>query len=461
MILDKVRGTIERFSLIHKGNRVLVAVSGGLDSVVLLEVLSQLSSELSIELAVCHFNHGLRETAERDERFVESLAASKGLPFFCGRADVKKIAEERGMGIEEAARAARYGYFEEVARKEGFDRVALAHTLSDNVETFFLRVIRGAGLEGLKGIPPRRGIYVRPLIEVSREQIMEFARERGLSYVEDETNRDTRYLRNWVRVRLIPLLKEANPSVEETVGRLIGSLREDWELLNLCVESWLGKVRYTPLEEGFEVCLDTLMDLPPAVVRHILFKLLHRYIYPGMPGKLSLSHVEALMAMCKGGEGSKGLSLPDGVEAVREYNRLYVRRGRSEPQPVEEVLITAPGVYPFSRMLFVVRKGDLGNVVADGRWSASFDPSKVDFPLVLRYKRPGDRLFIPGVGRKKLQDFFVDLKVPRRLRERIPLLTTVEGDVLWVVGYRQREDLKPTGREAIMVEVRKDEGVAD
>ena len=443
------------------GDRVGVAVSGGPDSVCLLDLLFRLRDELGVELVVLHFNHGLRKTALRDQRFVEELAGSYGLELVLGSDDVRKLAEERDLGLEDAARYARYTFFERVAKDRDIKRIALGHTLSDNVETFFIRVIRGASLEGLRGILPVRDLYVRPLIEVSRSEVVEYLKGRGLLWVEDETNYQDSYLRNWVRLRLIPLLSERNPSIEETVGGILDSLRMDWELVERAVDEAEGRVHYSYKDGVLEIELDDFNRLEEPLKRHLLSRLLYRYFYPGRSGLLSRNHLEVLVAMAGNSQGSKRVCLPQGVEAVREYGRLRVGRGIWREDAVDgEVLVTSEGVYPFDDYIFVVRKGSFGNLVSAGRWCALFDPEAVKMPLIIRYRRPGDRLFIPGVGRKKLQDFFVDLKVPRSRRGRIPLVLNSRGEVLWIVGYRQREDLRPKGKEALMIEVRKvkDEG---
>ncbi len=453
MILDKVRRTIKRFGLVERGDRVLVAVSGGPDSVCLLDVLVKLSKEMGCSLGVVHFNHRLRREAEEEERFVKELADRYDLPFFCGSSDVAKVVRERGLGVEEAARAERYNFFEQVLRKKGYDKVALGHTLSDNVETFFMRVLRGASLEGLKGIPPKRGIYVRPLIEVKRKEVREYLRNLGLDWVEDTSNQDERFLRNWVRMRLVPLLRERNPSIEDTMAFLLDGLRWDWDLVEGLVEKALSELDYRFENESLYINLENF-TFHEALKRHVLFRLLYQYFYPGMSGVLTTAHVEGILGLLEDKRGSKGVDLPQGIEAVREYNMLRIGLKREDPTD-SELLLMGEGVYTFGDYVFTVKVGDFSKVIAAGRWCALFDPDRVKFPLVLRYRRPGDRLFIPGVGRKKLQDFFVDRKVPRAERERIPLLLSKDGEVLWIVGYRQREDLRPSSGKAIFIEARR------
>ncbi len=448
-MIERVLATIKRFSLLEGGERVLVAVSGGPDSVCLLDVLFRLRERLNLELAVAHYNHMLRETAGRDQEFVRGLAERYSLPLHLGRGRPR----DRGHGPEDAAREKRYAFLEDVAKRHGYHRVALGHTLTDNVETFFMRVIRGASLEGLKGIPPKRGIFIRPLLGLKREEVLFYLEERGLSWVQDETNLDTSYTRNWVRHELLPLLRKKNPRIEETVGEILEDLYRNWLVVDALVEDALSGLEVS-YNGRLYIKTDSLDGVPDELRKQVLFKLLYRHFYPGRSGALSSCHVEGVLEMLGDSKGSKRVSLPEGIEAVREYDRLVIGPASREGEE-GEVLVTGEGVYCFGEYIFSVKVGRFDSIVSAGRWCALFDQGKVRFPLIIRSRRPGDRLLIPGVGRKKLQDFFVDAKVPRFSRDKIPLLVSPSQGVLWIVGYRQREDLRPAGGDAILIEARR------
>lgn len=457
MIAKKVKETIRKFSLVEEGDRVLVAVSGGADSVSLLCVLHELAGSLGIELGVAHLHHGLRDTADRDLAFVRELALRFALPFHFERADVKSVAEERGLGLEEAARFVRYGFLERMKEEHGYSKVALGHTLDDNVETFLLRVVRGGSLEGLKGIPPKRDFWIRPLIETKREELLSYLKERGMPFVVDESNEDLSILRNWVRLKLIPVLKEKNPSVVDTLSVTLEVLRQEHEFIEKEVERSLSLIDYSCEKGRLTVSLKEFRKFPTIIKRKLLFKLLYRYFYPGLPNALGYKHVEEILKMASEKRGSRSVSLPMGIVAVREYDTLVVKKGGEDAEFDGEVMVTGCGTYIFGDYLFEVSEGDYSNLIVDGRWNALFSPEKLKYPLIIRYKRAGDRILIKGVGRKKLQDFFVDKKVPRSERGKIPLLVDREGNVLWIVGYRQREDLKPeTGRGVLIKALRRD-----
>ncbi len=457
MIVKRVRETIRKFSLISEGERVLVAVSGGPDSVALLHVLRELKDELRIAIGVAHFHHGLRETAERDLSFVKELASDWDFPFHYERGSVKSVAEERGLGLEEAARFVRYKFLETIKEQYGYSKVALGHTLNDNVETFLLRVIRGGSLEGLKGIPPKRDFWIRPLIEIKREEIFSYLERNKIPFVVDESNVDENILRNWIRLKLIPFLKIKNPSIVDTISVIIEVLREEYEFMEKEAERFLNTLDFSFENEVLIIPLKDFRSFPRIIKRKILFKLLYKYFYPGLPNALGYKHVEELLKMSEERAGSKSISLPQGLVALREYDALIIKSKDVNEVSVSEVVIPGCGVYVFGDYVFEVKEGDFSNLIVDGRWNALFDPSKLKYPLLIRYKKPGDRILIKGVGRKKLQDFFVDKKIPKNKRHRIPLLVDREGNVLWIVGYRQREDIKPDkGRGILIKALRRD-----
>ena len=431
-LVEKVKKTIQRYSLLGEGARVLVGLSGGVDSVVLLQVLLELAPLYKWKVEAAHFNHGLRgEEARRDETFVRELCRAWGVHLEVGKGDVARMARERGRGVEEAAREARYAFLFRVLEERGLERLAVAHTLSDAVETFFMRLIKGASPYGLRGILPQKDRVVRPLIEVTREEVEDYATSRGLPYVEDSSNKDVARFRNWVRWRLIPLLKEQNPRVEHAVARFMEILREEDGFIR---EKAREMVFSLSREEDGEVELprSSLAELPMGMRRRVVLELIH-----SLGGDARWAHLNTMGDLVEG-EGEAMVQLPGGLTVVRDGEHLRFTRGpREEPEDVE-VLVSGPGLYSLGDYLFhfqeVEREDDR---LMPSPWSLLLDRDKVDFPLVIRYKRPGDVIYLSKVGHKKLQDLFVDAKVPRRERKKIPLLVDSGGRVLWVPGLRR------------------------
>lgn len=447
LLLKKVQKTIARFGMLNPGERVVVAVSGGPDSMVLLHLLCLLQEPLALRLHVAHLDHGLRgEEGKRDAEFVRGWAEKGGLPSTIGRVEVRKM---KGS-LQEAARHARYRFLEEVAKKVGASRIALGHTQDDLAETVLINLMRGAGLKGLAGIPPaREGWIIRPLIETSRQEVLAYAESQGVPFVVDASNLSGRYLRNRIRLKLLPTLAEYNPRVVETLARAALILREEDAYLSTLAEAALSS-----LLKGEETALPILAleGLHPALRRRVL-----REAFFGVSGlSLSWGKTLALEGLLQAPSGR--LSLPGGVVALREGERLIFAR-RGDPQGVEAVYpIPLEGEMELPafglRLRFTLLPKEACDLKVASSFSAFFDSQRMEEPLTVRAWRPGDRFFPLGLGgRKKLQDFFVDLKIPRWRRHSIPFLLS-RDQIAWVVGMRIDDRFKVTGetREVLKVE---------
>ena len=373
--------------LLQQGEPVLIGVSGGPDSVALLDVLVQ----LGYRPHVCHLNHMLRGAeSDTDAEFVRQLAGKHGLP---------ATIESRSVALDEdACRQARLAFFERVAAQTGIGKIMLAHNADDQVETFLLRLIRGAGPTGLSGMRPDRQIgqvrLIRPLLEVSRGEVLDYLKAHGLTCREDSSNGNRRFLRNRIRHELLPLLeREYNPGIRDVLRRTADILRAE------------------------------LADDPAAAQRRAIRAWL---------GEVSFEQVEAIRGLAMGDD----VSLPGGVIVYRDYEGL--QKG-SAPAPVA-------GQWPVNLAGETVI-AELGVRFAVGEAGERFDADALGDGLFVRTWQDGDRFQPLGMtGEKKLQDFFVDEKVPRRQRSRVPLLCAADGRIAWVVGYRIAEPFKVTKR---------------
>ena len=265
-VIRKVIALNNDEEIFRKEKKILVAFSGGVDSVVLTDVLLKLKNYFGLEeVALAHFNHGIRETAGRDEEFSRAFAKKRGLRIFIGRENVPEYAKENRLNLEEAGRILRYRFLREIKNREGFELIATAHHLNDLLETSLLFFVRGTGLEGLVGFLPREGDTVRPLYYVKKSEILEYARFKGLSWVEDETNYDIKIARNFLRHEVIPLLKRINPSLEESFLKMEKLLKEENDFLNRYAEGVLEDIK----EEN---CLrvDLLLKEHVAVQRRVI-----------------------------------------------------------------------------------------------------------------------------------------------------------------------------------------------
>ncbi|MBC7253553.1 MAG: tRNA lysidine(34) synthetase TilS [Actinobacteria bacterium] len=444
-VIQRVLRAVRRWKMFSPGDLVVAAVSGGVDSLVLLDVLAHVAPREGVSLRVLHVDHGLRPESSGEAEYVKGAARHYGLPFRSVRVEVQ-ASRPKGLSPEEAAREARYRAFEEELAASGARRLATGHTADDRVETLLLRLFTGAGPRGLAGIPPVRGPYVRPLCLIWREEVERYARFLPLAPLEDPTNRDTRLPRNRVRHVVLPFLEEHFPGVRKVLLREAEALGEVWEWLEeRAREAEAEGVR----QEGgnLEVSSSYLFALPPPLRRELVARLVRR---SGAEPDYHL--LEDILRFSEGG-GSASLDLAGDLRVTREYGRLIF--GAAPPGKEErgfpEVDVPGEGEYPLPggrrlRVELVSRTGGMPSPREDNPRVALLDADRLDFPLRLRRTRPGDRFHPLGApGTRKLQDFLVDLKVPRRERERVAVLES-GGEIAWVVGYRPDERFKVTPR---------------
>jgi tRNA(Ile)-lysidine synthase len=456
-LADRVFRTITRERLISRGRRVLVALSGGPDSVALLHVLLDLADRGGFRVAgAAHLNHRLRgEASDADEAFCRELATAKALPLDVGRVDVAADARRSGVSVEVAGRLARYGFLADAAARLQADVVAVGHTRDDQAETLLLRLLRGSGSRGLGAIHPRRDAIVRPLIDVRRREILRYLEARALPFRLDETNMDVSNPRNRIRHELIPWLeRHVSPATVDILARTAAIAREDaaW-LESASIEAADRLVRTS--SGVAEIDLTGLRDLPRALARRLVRRALGLVDSPGdepARGSAGFAHVEALLDLAAAPGGSGTLDLP-GVVATREGGGvLRLRRETSAGRRMRPrgtsfcVQLSVPGEAAVEAAGVVVHA-----IVSDQPTSSATAAGlpdravvKVDglqLPLTVRNRRPGDVFRPPGFsGRKKLQDFFVDRKVPRRERDSIPLVVDAGERIVWIVGHAVAAD---------------------
>jgi len=427
-MLSKVQAALAK--ALVPGEVVLIGVSGGPDSVALLSVLV----ELGWRPHVCHLNHQLRGTdSDADAEFVRELAARYDLP---NTIEACTVAPD-----EESARRARQEFFASVAASTGVKKLVLAHTADDQVETFLLRLLRGAGVPGLVGIWPERQLgtlrVIRPLLKVRRSEIMEYLTAKKLSYREDKSNADTRFTRNRVRHELLPLLeREYNPAIRDVLLNTAEILRdEDFYLLHHVAQRF-----YMTACQNDAVNVKTLANYPTAIQRRVL-----RFWLGGDSENgpsFTFDQIEAVRHAALGDSPSTAIDLPDDLVVYREYEWLQKAR-RKDLKRVEgkwplglkgETVIRELGVR------FVLERVESAPYPEE-----SMDAEALGEGLFVRTWENGDRFQPLGMSEtKKLQDFFVDQKVPRLRRGRVPLVCTADGRIAWVVGQRIAEPFKVT-----------------
>ncbi len=455
-VLDKVRKTIEKHGLLAKGDKVLIAYSGGADSTALLEALLRLRESYSLRLALAHFNHLLRRTAADDEEFAAEQARRRGLPFFLGREDIQAFASAEGLNLEEAARERRYEFLKKTAARAGANRIATGHTLNDQAETVILRVLRGTGPAGLGGISPSvAGLIIRPLLEVERHELDAWLRAEGVAWREDESNRDRRFLRNRVRLDLIPFLKkDFEPAIVRQLGRLADICREEEDFLR----GWDERERAgkaSSAGEGASLDAAELARLPVAAGRRLVRDFLRQA--KGNLRRLSFSDIEAVRCL---GE-HKEHSLPGGPVLRCDGGRIRVAEKR-EPgaPPAYHYIWNGRGTLRVDESGEGFRteafpKAAAGSLTHDDERVAYLDADKIQLPLVVRPRKEGDRYQPMGApGRKKLKEIMRARGVPLEDRDRLPVFLS-EGKIAWVPGLSVAEEFKITPATRNLLIIRK------
>lgn len=459
-LLSKVKRTITRHGLLQLGDRVVVALSGGIDSMVLLHLLLSLKIELDLHLHIAHLDHMFRGEKSRHEAYlIGQLALELGLPSTIGSIDVPKLQKEKGLSPQEAARQARHGFLVEVAEREKASRIALGHHLDDQAETVLINLLRGSGARGLAGIPIIRGSFVRPLLEVSRREIQGHAESFGIPYLEDPSNREEGYLRNRVRLELLPYLARVfNPKICEVLAETADLLREDDAFLSNLTQETLFSLILSHEEKKVHLSLPGLKELPAALRRRAIretVRIIRGDILPPT-GRLIAALEDAVLKKKTGAQ----IPLGKGMVAVFHHDELVLKRGEERPKRMEVTNLALPGrtyIPAIEREIvteIIENQGLEFKQVPEG--TALMDFEMVRPPIYLRSRRKGDRFYPLGLGgQKKLQDFFVDCKVPRHKRDLVPILVDSEK-VLWVVGMRidERVRVRAETKQVLIVELK-------
>jgi len=448
-MLEKVKKTITNRKLIRPGEHVLVAVSGGADSMALLYALYWLKKELSLRLTIAHLDHGIRADTAEDLKVVRYAAEDLGLPLIYERADAPKLARRERKNLEEAARIVRQGFLTRAAKEAGAQKIALGHTRTDLAETVLMHLLRGAGPGGLKGLAYSSPPYVRPLLACSREETRAFCRKHAIPFHDDPTNQDTRYLRNAIRLELLPQLSRYNPRAEEALARAGELWAEAEEALD-----WATRRALEEIKDGDRIDLERLRAMPRAVQALAL----RRALIAALGGARGLErvHVEDILKLvAKGNPGE--VALPRGFLAQVEQDKLLIGRKEDGRSPFEPVELPLPGEVELPEAGFRLRAEVIPrpeSIVPPLRFVAYLDPRKVALPFTVRPRRPGDKIQPLGLsGHKKVKDLLMEARIPRRERDSWPLVCDQKG-VAWVVGVRIAEGYKvePDAKEVVRLE---------
>ena len=460
---QKTKQFMEKQHMLSEHTGILIGLSGGADSVALLEVLCALRERWNLRIAAVHVHHGIRQEAQDDADFCQALCAAKQVEFYCEYADVPKLAQELGLTLEEAGRKVRYELFERYRQQLGLDVIAVAHHQNDQAETMLFQLFRGSGLRGVAGIPAKRGHIIRPLLGVTRAEIEEYLQEKQADYVTDATNLTDLYTRNKIRQRILPVAEEITNGAVANMNRAGAQLREVLDFMeqeaDVFLEKYSSQIRHgeqtesSPAEQAeqtdtsrhntdreLSLQAEPLRKAHPALQKMIIMGAIGRTFYSRRD--ITEKHVEAIRGLLEK-EGEKVIRLPKGCNVIKRYDQL-IFSCKKEPQMPENSNFTAMEIRPDetyflpdgrileTRLIF---DNNLENIPKNDctKW---FDYDKIMGSLILRNREKGDFLTINAGGfRKTLQDYLINEKVPRS--ERDSLLVLADGHhIVWVPGMR-------------------------
>jgi len=460
-VLQEVMDTIRKYGMIDKGDRILAAVSGGADSVCMLHALNMLKKSMGFEIYCAHLNHCLRgDAADNDEKFVIELCKRLDIPVFTKSVDVAALANEKKLTTEEAGRYARYEFFRELSQKHKINKTATAHNKDDNAETVLMRIIRGTGTDGLKGIAyVRADGIIRPLLNVLRADIEEYCQGNNLSFCTDATNSDNDYTRNKIRNELLPFIEQNfNPNIKESLCRLSDNATEDADFLNdYAKRLYMRLCNPLPGDGPVTLHIESLKMVDKGIATRVM-RIAADEVKRGI--RLEKKHIEGLFDLMTKQTGAS-VDLPDGIEASVQYGWLsFIDKKASF-----EIAKGADGFFTDIEPLQTVFIEALGKNISlrienAKEYKCKVNETAIDYDLIegqmlfLRSRRSGDRIvWFPDGKTKKIKNILIDAKIPQKDRGRIPLLCT-GTEVLAIVGSRVSEKYKVTNEteRALVIE---------
>ena len=430
-MLEQFQAYINRYNLIAEGDKVILALSGGIDSMVLADLLLK----AKVEFVAAHCNFHLRgNESDGDDWFVRKFAENRGIQCFVKHFETEKYAVKYGISIEMAARDLRYAWFEQLRQQLGYDKIAVAHHADDQAETFFINLLRGAGLNGLKGMKPQNGVVIRPLLWASREQIRQYAVENHIVWREDHTNVESVYLRNRIRNQLLPVFDELQPKARQGLYKSLEHLSAENELYRALLKEKLaqivereGEIQRLPYSKIIKAEVPEPVEGPTSSFQ-LLFEWLRQYGF-------NTDQCHFIYDAIGTGIGNQYCSPTHCVVIGRDNLQLSEIKEKTDDEiqiQIGEEEILSPIHLRFSKL---EKTADF--IINKSSDVAQLDSDKLRFPLALRHWRHGDRFCPLGMkGSKLLSDFFVDQKFTEYQKQNVWLLVSADGDILWVVGYR-------------------------
>ena len=459
----KVLSYIKNNNLIEPGDKILVALSGGPDSICLLNILFELKDKLEIDIGAAHLNHLLRgEDAFKDEDYVINICKDMNIPCFVKRVDINKYSKEQKLSSEMAGRKARYDFFDEIVMENGFNKIATAHNANDQAETILFRLMRGTGLEGLAGIKvSRENKVIRPILCLSRTEVEEYIEAKELSPRIDKSNFEKIYNRNKIRLDILPYMKENfNKDIIQTLNRMAVLLQKDNEFLEeLAFNSY---EKYCIKDKDYFIIKKEAFKENEVIVTRILRRAISEYSKTNYD--FEMKHIYEIYHLAKNTSG-KIVDLPNKIYAENIYGDIYIKYKDKKCKGIdkEEVLVfnkydIINNLVEFGEFKFkftVINSYDNTDIIGlkQNNLIKYFDFDKINNTISIRNRRDGDKIIPLGMhGNKKIKDIFIDMKIPKNDRETIPLLCFDEK-VSWITGIKISEEYKITNKSKNILKV--------
>lgn len=447
---NNVRRYIKENKLILHDQHIIIGVSGGADSICLFHILKSLQKDYNLKLTVAHINHGMRQEAKDDAKFVEELCREWGIPYKEHRCNIVQLAKEQKMSEEVVGRNERYRFFETIRARYKADKIAVAHTMNDQAETMLMRLIRGSGVTGLGAIMAKRDFIIRPLLMMSREEVETYCYANGLAFKEDLTNKMDIYTRNKLRLQVLPILKkEFNPKVIEAVSQAATQLQETENYLEIQTEE-AYKLSVNQYEKGYSINIKALISFHKVIQSRIVRMAIENH--KGNLKDISYTNVNDVLSLVDKQSG-KSINLGEKSLAIREHGDIKIIKEEKTLGYNHNLDLGTNKIVECHKKVELISL-DSGDIIQryENTYTKNIDYDKINGSLQIRTRQAGDRIQLKG-GSKKLKDFFIDEKVPKTCRDDIILIAD-QTNVIWVVGYRLSEAYYITDQTKHVLQIR-------
>lgn len=439
-LIKKIKNFISNNSLITENDKILVGLSGGPDSIFLLYFLY---NNFKNKIVIAHINHKLRGIdSDLDEKFVRKISQKLKIPLYVKRENIKKLSKENKKSIEEYGREVRFSFFKKILKVENLTKISLGHNFDDNIETIFINFIKGSGTKGLTGISEKINNIIHPIINIKKDDILNYLNANKIEYRSDKTNFEDEFLRNKIRNYLIPIIeKEFNKNFKEKIISLSNILKYEDSLIENLIKNVERDV-LTFFDELIKIDLNKFKNLHLSIKRRLIRKAISYLTEIESLRECSLEHIDKVISLENKKTGSK-IELPKEIIAIKDIDKIVFERKNSL---IEDFYIEIPSLGTYSKIgmkieLLLVEKF----VKGQDPFTSFFDYDKVQFPLKIRKPKFGEKFKPLGLNSyKKLQDFFVDSKIPKDIRWNLPILLDKKNDILWLIGVRISETYKVT-----------------